>query len=104
MISLSTFFFLSQRDISLQKYRTPSCPTLPYIELLWQQQVPIKTRKYEVEPFSHFLFQVHKDHVNKVIAKVKAHCINNPTPTFFVSTAYQGATHVSLEDWPNYHY
>lgn len=47
---------------------------------------------------------VHKDNVNEVISKVKAHCVNNPTPTFFVSTAYQGATHVSLQDWPNYHY
>ncbi|KAI5699103.1 hypothetical protein M8J75_016349 [Diaphorina citri] len=47
---------------------------------------------------------VHTDHVNDIIAKVKAHCVNNPTPTFFVSDAYQGATHVSLEDWPQYHY
>ncbi|KAL1453044.1 hypothetical protein WDU94_007220 [Cyamophila willieti] len=47
---------------------------------------------------------VHKDHLNDVIAKVKVHCVNNPTPTFFVSTAYQGATHVSLAEWPHYHY
>lgn len=47
---------------------------------------------------------VHKDHLEDVIAKVKAHCHSNPTPSFFVSAASQGATHVSLEEWPHYHY